>query len=238
MVDPPGQRGAGRHVSARRDLSAASAVRRCLGPRRASPSTSTASRANEPFGDIINWDGLPPGAISGINVMAGSNPLFGLNALGGAVSVRTRDGFTSQGSRLSLSGGSFDRYRGDGEAAVMRNGLGRLSWSGSFLDESGWRNFFALDASSSLRQGQLAQRDVGRRPGPDRGQQRPPGQRHRAGTAAGREPDRRVHAPQSHRQRSRGVHGAIRSVRDADAPPRNDGVPAPRPHRHPQRRRR
>jgi len=25
-------------------------------------------RANEPFGDIVNWDGLAPGAISGINV--------------------------------------------------------------------------------------------------------------------------------------------------------------------------
>ena len=46
-------------------------------------------RANEPFGDIVNWDGLPAGAISSINVMAGSNPLFGLNALGGALSVRS-----------------------------------------------------------------------------------------------------------------------------------------------------
>jgi hypothetical protein len=97
-------------------------------------------RANEPFGDIVNWDALPPGAISSINVMAGSNPLFGLNALGGAISVRTRDGFASRGTRVALSGGSFDRYRAEGEAGGMRDGVAGFV-AGSLLDEEGWRDY-------------------------------------------------------------------------------------------------
>ncbi len=100
-------------------------------------------RANEPFGDIVNWDGLPPGALASINVIPGANPLFGLNALGGAVSVRTRDGFTAPGGRLAVIGGAFGRYRADGEIGGRR---GRLAGfvAGSWLDEAGWR-----DASSS-----------------------------------------------------------------------------------------
>ncbi len=80
--------------------------------------------------------------------MAGSNPLFGLNALGGAVSVRTRDGFTTRGSRVGLSGGSFERYRADGEVGAMRNGLAGFV-AGSFLDEDGWRDY----SPSTLRRG-------------------------------------------------------------------------------------
>ena len=49
-------------------------------------------RLNEPFGDTVNWDLLPDNAIAGIDLMPGSNPLFGLNALGGAVSVQTKTG--------------------------------------------------------------------------------------------------------------------------------------------------
>ncbi|MCC6164403.1 MAG: TonB-dependent receptor [Acidobacteria bacterium] len=97
-------------------------------------------RANEPFGDVVNWDGLPTGAIDSINVMAGSNPLFGLNALGGAVSVRTRNGFDARGSRVSVAAGSWDRLRADGETGVRR---GRTAGfvAGSWLEENGWRDF-------------------------------------------------------------------------------------------------
>jgi iron complex outermembrane receptor protein len=105
-------------------------------------------RANEPFGDIVNWDSLPPGAIANINVMAGSSPLFGLNALGGAVSVRTRDGFAARGGRVSLSAGAFERYRGDGEIGGRREGLAGFV-AGSFLDEQGWRDY----SPSALRRG-------------------------------------------------------------------------------------
>src|SRR5438552_538555 len=46
-------------------------------------------RINEPFGDTVNWDLIPTSAISTINLIPGSNPLFGLNTLGGALSLLT-----------------------------------------------------------------------------------------------------------------------------------------------------
>jgi outer membrane receptor protein involved in Fe transport len=66
-------------------------------------------RINEPFGDIVNWDLIPPGAIAGLQIMPGSNPVFGLNTLGGALAVYTKDGNHYHGGELELSGGSFGR---------------------------------------------------------------------------------------------------------------------------------
>ena len=34
-------------------------------------------RVNEPFGDIVNWDLIPANAIASVNLIPGSNPLFG-----------------------------------------------------------------------------------------------------------------------------------------------------------------
>jgi hypothetical protein len=42
-------------------------------------------RQNQPFGDIVAWDLIPKIAISEVALMPGSNPMFGLNTLGGAV---------------------------------------------------------------------------------------------------------------------------------------------------------
>ena len=97
-------------------------------------------RLNEPFGDTVNWDLLPSNAIAGINLMPGSNPLFGLNALGGAVSVQTKTGFSHPGHAVNVSGGSFGRYLVEARAAVTRD---RLSYfvAGSALAEDGWRDF-------------------------------------------------------------------------------------------------
>jgi outer membrane cobalamin receptor len=62
------------------------------------------TRFNAPFGDTTNWDLIPDVAIDRIE-LAGSNPAFGLNALGGAIAVRLRDGFNYQGAEAELSGG-------------------------------------------------------------------------------------------------------------------------------------
>lgn len=43
-------------------------------------------RQNQPFGDVVSWDLIPKNAISEITLMPGSDPLFGLNTLGGALS--------------------------------------------------------------------------------------------------------------------------------------------------------
>jgi iron complex outermembrane receptor protein len=97
-------------------------------------------RLNEPFGDTVNWDLLPGAAVAGIDLMPGSNPLFGLNALGGAVSVRTKTGFSHPGHALSMSSGSFGRHLVEGASGGHRD---RLSYfvAGSALAEDGWRDF-------------------------------------------------------------------------------------------------
>lgn len=41
------------------------------------------------------------------------NPLFGLNTLGGALALRTKTGFSFQGTELEASGGSFGRWAVD-----------------------------------------------------------------------------------------------------------------------------
>src|SRR4051812_25326083 len=66
-------------------------------------------RINEPFGDVVNWDLLPQSAISSIQLIPGSNPLFGLNTLGGALAIYTKSGRQFPGGSVELSGGSFDR---------------------------------------------------------------------------------------------------------------------------------
>ena len=47
-------------------------------------------RLNQPFGDVVSWDVIPRSAISNITLMPGSNPLFGLNTLGGDLHTNQR----------------------------------------------------------------------------------------------------------------------------------------------------
>lgn len=65
-------------------------------------------RLNEPFGDNVNFDLIPDFAINRTSVIP-SNPVYGLNALGGALVLDMKNGFNFQGSEASLSGGSFGR---------------------------------------------------------------------------------------------------------------------------------
>ncbi|KAF3998672.1 TonB-dependent receptor [Glaciimonas immobilis] len=66
-------------------------------------------RINEPFGDVVNWDLLPQSAIANLQVMPGSNPVFGLNTLGGALAITTKNGRTNPGGQVEVSGGAFGR---------------------------------------------------------------------------------------------------------------------------------
>jgi outer membrane receptor protein involved in Fe transport len=69
-------------------------------------------RYNEPFGDSVNWDLLPPGAIQSMELHGGSNPVYGLNTLGGAISLRTKTGFDFKKPQhqFEVSGGSWGRH--------------------------------------------------------------------------------------------------------------------------------
>src|SRR5215469_14379157 len=65
-------------------------------------------RINEAFGDTVNWDLIPTAAIQSVAVVT-NNPAYGLNALGGAVTVQMKDGFNYHGAELDVMGGSFGR---------------------------------------------------------------------------------------------------------------------------------
>ena len=55
-------------------------------------------RLNQPFGDVVSWDLIPRVAISEVSLLPGSNPIFGLNTLGGALSIATKDGRHNPGT--------------------------------------------------------------------------------------------------------------------------------------------
>ena len=96
-------------------------------------------RINESFGDIVNWDFLPDSAIEGITIV-GANPVFGLNALGGAVTILMRDGFNFQGTEIDARGGSFGRYQGE-LATGQRSGTWAAFLSLEGIQDNGWRQF-------------------------------------------------------------------------------------------------
>jgi len=67
-------------------------------------------RINEAFGDTVNWDLIPTAAIQSVAVVA-NNPAFGLNALGGAINVQMKNGFSYHGTEIDTMGGSFGRVQ-------------------------------------------------------------------------------------------------------------------------------
>lgn len=97
-------------------------------------------RINEPFGDTVNWDLIPQNAISSMTLMPGSNPLFGLNTLGGALSVQTKSGEHYPGGGVQVMGGSFGRWAVEGEyGGKLDNGVSYF-FAGNQFKEQGWRD--------------------------------------------------------------------------------------------------
>ena len=105
-------------------------------------------RLNQPFGDVVSWDLIPRIAISEIALMPGSNPLFGLNTLGGALSIRTKDGRSDPGTSVQAIYGS-DARRAIEFAHGGSNARG-LNWyfAGNLFAEDGWR----VNSPSAVRQ--------------------------------------------------------------------------------------
>ena len=95
------------------------------------------TRINEAFGDVVNWDLIPANAIDKTTIIA-ANPIFGLNALGGAVTVTMKNGFTWQGFEADFEGGSFYRAQ---EQIQFGKQVG--SWSvymaANQINDGGWR---------------------------------------------------------------------------------------------------
>jgi outer membrane receptor protein involved in Fe transport len=106
-------------------------------------------RQNQPFGDVVSWDLIPQNAISEITFMPGSDPLFGLNTLGGALSVQTKNGVSNPGFDGSFLYGSSNRKQGQGTYGGGK-AMG-FNWflAGNIFHESGWR----FDSPSNVKQG-------------------------------------------------------------------------------------
>ena len=96
-------------------------------------------RINEAFGDTVNWDLFPDVAINQVELVS-SSPLYGLNALGGAISVTMKNGFTYDGGELELSGGSYGNRSIVGQLGVKSGAFG-FYIAGRALDWDGWREF-------------------------------------------------------------------------------------------------
>lgn len=96
-------------------------------------------RINEAFGDTVQWDVIPSNAIAGMSVVS-NNPSFGLNALGGAVSILMKDGFSYQGGEIDVMAGSFGRGQIGVQAGVAKGGIG-LYVAAEGITEDGFRDF-------------------------------------------------------------------------------------------------
>jgi iron complex outermembrane recepter protein len=95
------------------------------------------TRINEAFGDVVNWDLIPANAIDRTTIIA-ANPIFGLNALGGAVTVTMKNGFTWDGFEADFEGGSFLRAQEEIEYGKQ---FGNWSVYGAAtqINDGGWR---------------------------------------------------------------------------------------------------
>jgi iron complex outermembrane recepter protein len=100
-------------------------------------------RINEVFGDTVNWDQIPSVAISDIAVVTG-NPVFGLNAIGGAAIITMKDGFTYQGTEIDAKIGSFGRRQASVQHGANFGQFGTYVAVEGVKDD-GWR-----DRSDSL----------------------------------------------------------------------------------------
>lgn len=99
-------------------------------------------RINEPFGDVTSWDKIPSFAIGNMQLIPGSNPLFGLNTLGGAIAIQTKSGRDNQGAAVEYEAGSWGRQRALAEyGGVSKDGSVDYMIGFQHTTENGWRKY-------------------------------------------------------------------------------------------------
>jgi iron complex outermembrane recepter protein len=103
-------------------------------------------RVNEVFGDTVNWDFIPDVAVHRLSLVP-NNPVYGLNAIGGAISVEMKNGFTYQGKEAEVMGGSYGRIQGAAQAGFRDGNFAGYVMADAIKDD-GWRQF---NASSRLK---------------------------------------------------------------------------------------
>jgi len=101
-------------------------------------------RINEAFGDGVNLDLIPPIAVDHADVYT-NNPIFGLNALGGAIAFTMKNGFNFQGGTASIMGGSYGRVNGNIEYGKQIGNFSMYIAADGYRD-GGYRPFGAQNA--------------------------------------------------------------------------------------------
>jgi iron complex outermembrane recepter protein len=104
------------------------------------------ARINETFGDTVNWDFIPEMAVNRMT-LAPNNPIYGLNALGGAISIEMKNGFNYQGKQVEVTGGSYGRVGASAQAGGQQGNLSGYITADA-VNDAGWRDF---SSSSQLR---------------------------------------------------------------------------------------
>jgi iron complex outermembrane receptor protein len=94
-------------------------------------------RINEAFGDTVNWDFIPERAIRRLDVFP-SNPVFGLNAIGGAISIEMKNGFNYKGGEIEGIVGSFGRRSVGAQYGAEKDNVAFYA-AADALNDSGWR---------------------------------------------------------------------------------------------------
>jgi iron complex outermembrane receptor protein len=94
-------------------------------------------RLNEAFGDTVHFDLFPSNAVDRADIQS-NNPVFGLNALGGALNLQMKNGFTFQGFEADFQGGSYGRLNGNIQFGMRKDDMA-IYIAAQGLNEKGWR---------------------------------------------------------------------------------------------------
>ncbi len=101
-------------------------------------------RINEPLGDAVNWDLLPESAVYRMDLISSANPVFGPNALGGALAIKMKNGFNFMDSQIEVQSGSWGRTTATFESGnnfTLGDGSSLAYYlNGSTFNEDGWRD--------------------------------------------------------------------------------------------------
>lgn len=99
-------------------------------------------RANQPFSNTVLWDLIPNFSISSMQMVAGSNPVYGLNTLGGAMSMQTKSGQNFKKEVVDVSAGSWARNTSVVEVGGVLADSNMDYYIGfEHFNENGWRKF-------------------------------------------------------------------------------------------------
>src|SRR5450830_1657732 len=97
-------------------------------------------RVNEPFGDVVNWDMLPEAAVASVMLVPGSNPLYGLNTLGGALVLGTKSGRSHPGFEADVSDTSNGQRRSDLAYGYDSGDKLQFFAAATVFSDRGWRD--------------------------------------------------------------------------------------------------